>query len=358
MDCEDTLSNSENRTYTVIGLMSGTSLDGLDVAICEFTCDSTWSGRILQFNVFDFPEALHSSLKNSMILTAEELWKIDKSWSHFAAECISKTSPELLLRVQLLSSHGHTVFHNPQDGYSVQIGSGAVLAAQTNLPVVCDLRSLDIAYGGQGAPLVPLVDSTLFTEYTACLNLGGFANISILPKAWDIGVCNNLLNILAREKGVEYDAEGSIAKSGKIIDDLLQQMLSISYHKLPPPKSLGLEWIQRELYPLLEKVADHPLEDRMRTAVEYIAISIVNDCPNAGKILVTGGGAFNRFLIQRLNELSDGVEFYLPESEMINGKEAFAFAFLGLLRWLGKPNVLKSSTGAKKESSGGAVWLP
>ena len=358
MDCEDTLSNSENRTYTVIGLMSGTSLDGLDVAICEFTCDPTWSGRILQFNMFDFSESLRSSLKNSMILTAEELWKLDKSWAHFAAECVSKTSPELLLRVQLLSSHGHTVFHNPQDGYSVQIGSGAVLAAQSNLPVVCDLRSLDIAYGGQGAPLVPLVDSTLFSEYTACLNLGGFANISILPKAWDIGVCNNLLNILAREKGVEYDAEGSIAKSGEIIGDLLQQMLSIPYHRLPPPKSLGVEWMQKELYPLLEKVADHPLEDRMRTAVEYIAISIVNDCPKAGKILVTGGGAFNRFLIQRLNELGDGVEFYLPESEVINGKEAFAFAFLGLLRWLGKPNVLKSTTGARKESSGGAVWLP
>ena len=358
MDCEDTLSNSENRTYTVIGLMSGTSLDGLDVAICEFTCDPTWSGRILQFNMFDFSESLRSSLKNSMILTAEELWKLDKSWAHFAAECVSKTSPELLLRVQLLSSHGHTVFHNPQDGYSVQIGSGAVLAAQSNLPVVCDLRSLDIAYGGQGAPLVPLVDSTLFSEYTACLNLGGFANISILPMAWDIGVCNNLLNILAREKGVEYDAEGSIAKSGKIIGDLLQQMLSIPYHRLPPPKSLGVEWMQKELYPLLEKVADHPLEDRMRTAVEYIAISIVNDCPKAGKILVTGGGAFNRFLIQRLNELGDGVEFYLPESEVINGKEAFAFAFLGLLRWLGKPNVLKSTTGARKESSGGAVWLP
>jgi anhydro-N-acetylmuramic acid kinase len=358
MDCEDTLSNSENRTYTVIGLMSGTSLDGLDVAICEFTCDSTWSGRILQFNMFDFPEALRSSLKNSMILTAEELWKLDKSWAHFAAECVSKTPQELLSRVQLLSSHGHTVFHNPQDGYSVQIGSGAVLAAQSNFPVVCDLRSLDIAYGGQGAPLVPLVDSTLFSEYTACLNLGGFANISILPMAWDIGVCNNLLNILAREKGVEYDAEGSIAKSGKIIDALLQQMLSISYHRLPPPKSLGVEWMQKELYPLIEKVADHPLEDRMRTAVEYIAISIVNDCPKAGKILVTGGGAFNRFLIQRLNELGDGVEFYLPEPEVINGKEAFAFAFLGLLRWLGKPNVLKSTTGARKESSGGAVWLP
>jgi anhydro-N-acetylmuramic acid kinase len=164
--------------------------------------------------------------------------------------------------------------------------------------------------------------------------------------------------MLAREKGVEYDAEGSIAKSGEIIDDLLDTMLSISYHRLPPPKSLGVEWMHKELYHLLEKVADHPLEDRMRTAVEYIAISIVNDCPKAGKILVTGGGAFNSFLIQRLNELADGVEFYLPESDIINGKEAFAFAFLGLLRWLGKPNVLKSTTGASKESSGGAVWLP
>lgn len=358
MEDKDTLSNSENVIYTVIGLMSGTSLDGLDVAICEFTYGSIWNGRILQFKVFDFPEDLSYSLKNCMTLNGEELCKLDKSWAYFAAECVSKTSQELLPLVQLLSSHGHTVFHNPEDGYSVQIGSGAVLAAQTQLPVVCDLRSLDIAYGGQGAPLVPLVDATFFSEYTACLNLGGFANISVLPHAWDVGVCNNLLNMLAREKGLEYDSEGSLAKSGEIIQALLNDLLSLSYHRLPPPKSLGVEWMHKELQPILDKAAHHSLEDRLRTAVEYLAIIIVNDCPKSGKILVTGGGAFNRFLIHRLNQLSDGVEFYLPESDIINGKEAFAFAFLGLLRWLGKPSVLKSATGAIKESSGGAVWMP
>jgi len=358
MDDKDTLSISDNGIHTVIGLMSGTSLDGLDVAICEFTYDSIWTGRMLQFKMFDFPENLGSSLKNCMNLNSEELWKLDKSWAYFAAECVSKTSQKFLPLVQLLSSHGHTVFHNPEDGYSVQIGSGAVLAAQTNLPVVCDLRSLDIAYGGQGAPLVPLVDSILFSEYSACLNLGGFANISVLPNAWDIGVCNNLLNMLAREKGLEYDSEGSLAKSGKIIRVLLEEMLSLSYHTLPPPKSLGVEWMNKELQPILDKASHHSLEDRLRTAVEYIALIIVNDCPKSGKILATGGGALNCFLIQRLNELSDGVEFYLPDSEMINGKEAFAFAFLGLLRWLGKPNVLKSATGSIKASSGGAVWMP
>ena len=148
------------------------------------------------------------ALSNSMDLKTEELWRLDKAWAEFSAECVSKMSPDYLSSVQLLSSHGHTVFHNPNDGYSVQIGSGAVLAARTNLPVVCDLRSLDIAYGGQGAPLVPLVDKTLFSEYDACLNLGGFANISRLPKAWDIGVCNNLLNKLALEKPTPLFPEG------------------------------------------------------------------------------------------------------------------------------------------------------
>ena len=358
MEYKDTLSNSENGTYTAIGLMSGTSLDGLDVAVCEFTCNPTWSGRILQLKMFDFPEGLHDELKISRSLSAEKLWKLDKRWAHFAAECVSQISAELLPFVQVVSSHGHTVFHNPQESYSVQIGSGAVLASQTNIPVVCDFRSLDIAYGGQGAPLVPFVDSVLFAEYTACLNLGGFANISVLPQAWDIGVCNNLLNLLAREKELQYDSEGKLAKSGKTIVDLLDELLSLNYHVLAPPKSLGVEWMDTDLCPLLEKYAHHSLEDRMRTAVEYIAITIVNDCPKSGVILVTGGGSFNCFLIQRMNELSHGVEFYLPESDMINGKEAFAFAFLGLQRWLGKSNVLKSATGASKASSGGAVWLP
>jgi anhydro-N-acetylmuramic acid kinase len=358
MDCKDTLSNSDSGTYKIIGLMSGTSLDGLDVAVCEFTYDSEWRGSILEFRDFNFPKDLRVALSNSMDLKAEELWRLDKAWAEFSAECVSKMSPDYLPLVQLLSSHGHTVFHNPNDGYSVQIGSGAVLAARTNLPVVCDLRSLDIAYGGQGAPLVPLVDKTLFSEYDACLNLGGFANISRLPKAWDIGVCNNLLNKLAREKGLEFDSGGSIAESGIVIQEMLQEMLRLEYHKRIPPKSLGQEWVQDELYPILERFALHPLEDRLRTSVEYIALTIVNDCPFIGKILVTGGGAFNSFLIKRLNKLSPDVTFYLPENDMINGKEAYAFAFLGLLRWLEKPTVIKSTTGAIKESSGGAVWLP
>ena len=264
-----------------------------------------------------------------------------------------------------MSSHGHTVFHNPNDGYTVQIGSGADLAALTSLPVVCDLRRLDVAYGGQGAPLVPKADSILFSQYSACLNLGGFANISHLnspqnTRAWDIGVCNNLLNILASEKGLAYDDRGEIASSGKVIPAFLTDLMSLPYHHLPPPKSLGVEWVNAEVWPVLNTYKHVSLEDRMCTSVEYIALTIINSCESSGEILVTGGGVFNTYLMSRLHALSriHSFEFVTPDSNMIHGKEAYAFAFLGLLRFFNKPNTLQSVTGASISSSSGAVWMP
>lgn len=203
MDYEDTLTAPSKGPWVVIGLMSGTSLDGLDVAVCEFTAghDSLdWSGQITHFECFKYPSELATRLRGSMELTSEKLFQLDRDWARFSAKCVNT----LNTKADLLSSHGHTVFHNPKDGYTVQIGSGADLAALTSLPVVCDLRRLDVAYGGQGAPLVPKADSILFSQYSACLNLGGFANISHLnslnTRAWDIGVCNNLLNLLASDR--------------------------------------------------------------------------------------------------------------------------------------------------------------
>jgi len=364
MDSEDTLTASLKGPWVVIGLMSGTSLDGLDVAVCEFDVNtdfSNWRGEITYYQCFKYPSDLSLRLRESMSMTSEKLFQLDRDWARFAASCVNT----LNTKAHLLSSHGHTVFHNPSDGYTVQIGSGADLAALTSLPVVCDLRRLDVAYGGQGAPLVPKADSILFAKYSACLNLGGFANISHLndsqdTTAWDIGVCNNLLNKLSSEMGLEYDDGGSIASSGKLIPELLKEFMSLSYHKLHPPKSLGIEWVKSDILPILSKYNHLPIKDRMCTAVEYISLTIINSCPNSGKILVTGGGVLNTFLMSRLSQLSlnSSFEFVVPELKMIHGKEAFAFAFLGLLRALNKPNTLQSVTGASKSSASGAIWLP
>ena len=363
MDCEDTLTDPLKRSWTVLGLMSGTSLDGLDVALCEFTSldgDSAWKGEIVQFKCFEFSVSLSKRLRNGINLQAEDLFKLDRDWACFAAKCVNSMN----VKADLLSSHGHTVFHNPSDGYTVQIGSGADLAALTSMPVVCDLRRLDVAYGGQGAPLVPLVDSLLFSEYSACINLGGFSNISHLngnlTTAWDIGVCNNLLNHLSREINLEYDDGGIISSSGVVIPDLLSSLLSLPYHELSPPKSLGMEWMVESVLPILNEYSSSSLEDRMRTSVEYVAQTIVESCPSSGSVLITGGGVFNSFLMSRLQELTKSfdINFEIPDPIISQGKEAYAFAFLGLLRYLNKPNILQSVTGASKASSGGAVWIP
>lgn len=364
MDYEDTLRASSQETWVVIGLMSGTSLDGLDVAVCEFVAGhdlTEWRGQISRFECFRYPPELASRLRRSMELTSEKLFKLDRDWARFSAKCVNT----LNTKADLLSSHGHTVFHNPNDGYTVQIGSGADLAALTSLPVVCDLRRLDVAYGGQGAPLVPKADSILFSQYSACLNLGGFANISHLnssqnTRAWDIGVCNNLLNLLASERGLAYDNHGEIASSGKVIPAFLTDLMSLSYHHLSPPKSLGIEWVNAEVLPVLNTYKHMPLEDRLSTSVEYIALTIINSCESSGEILVSGGGVFNTYLMSRLDLLSrsHSFEFVTPDVNMIHGKEAYAFAFLGLLRFLNKPNTLQSVTGASISSSSGAVWLP
>lgn len=351
MECKDTI--------TVTGIMSGTSLDGLDVARVKFFLSESacWTFELEEFKCFEFPEDLRSELKNSMNLSGLDLSKLSHKWARFAAECASK----LKGASELVASHGHTVFHQPENGFTVQIGSGATLAANVGLPVVCDLRSLDVAHGGTGAPLIPIVDELLFPEYDACINLGGFSNISLKGDgellAWDIGPCNNLLNKLANEADLEYDMDGGLASSGEILDHMLSELLSFSYHSQSPPKSLGMEWINTNLLPVLEKFADAPLESRLHTSVEYIAKTISVALP-AGKVLVTGGGAKNTYLIDRLKALSPSSDIIVPNPQLIDSKEALGFAFLGLLRWRGEENVRNSVTGARIPSSGGAVWLP
>jgi len=366
MDCKDTITHSLKKTWKVVGIMSGSSLDGLDVALANFTRENNgiWSGELDQIHCFDFPASLKVRLHKAMHMTALEMCELDRDWALFAAKCVKDSITNLSLKPDLVASHGHTVFHNPSEGFTTQIGSGAIIAAETHMPVVCDLRSLDVAYGGTGAPLIPLVDKLLFSEYDGCLNLGGFSNISHLNSkpeviAWDIGPCNNLLNKVSRIVGFEYDKDGLIASKGVIKDELFNDLCALTYHHKPAPKSLGMEWVESELRLVIDKYSSLSVGDKLRTAVEYIAHIIVVDSP-AGRVLVSGGGVWNTFLMDRIRKISadKSTEFLIAEPDMANGKEAYGFAFLGLLRWLGESNVYQEVTGASRPSSGGAVWLP
>ena len=361
MDREDTTTESLEKSWTVIGLMSGTSLDGLDIARAKFEINSKgdWVGELLDFKCFDYPEELWARLRNSMELGALELKCLERDWSRFAAEKVL----ELKEDSDLLCSHGHTVFHKPEDGITLQIGSGSILSSLTGLPTVCDLRSQDVALGGTGAPLIPVVDRMLFSEYSACVNLGGFSNISLSDEestiAWDMGPCNNLLNLLAREVGLDFDEDGKMAQEGVIADSLLEDLLKLDYHAEKPPKSLGMEWFYNEMLPILVAHKGLSLENMMCTSVEYIATTIVADLP-VGSTLFSGGGARNKYLIRRILEMIEGTDrkIIIYEAPMLDAKEAYGFAFLGLLRWLLMDNVLESVTGASRPTSSGAIYQP
>ena len=361
MESEDTTTDALDKSWTVIGLMSGTSLDGLDIARARFEIDENgdWHGELLDFECFEYPEELWKKLRGSMEMGALELKYLERDWSNFTAEKVASMG----LEADLLCSHGHTVFHRPQDGITLQIGSGAILAATTGLPTICDLRSLDVAYGGTGAPLIPMVDRNLFSTYSACVNLGGFSNISFSNDeetvAWDMGPCNNLLNLIARELGIDYDKDGDLARKGLIAESFLKELLALEYHDLRPPKSLGMEWFYNEMLPVLVKNKGLSIENIMCTSVEYVATTIASDLP-PGKVLFSGGGARNTFLMERLEKLlvDSESEIEICQAPMIDAKEAYGFAFLGLQRWLLLDNVLNSVTGASRSTSSGAIWLP
>ncbi|MAO46054.1 MAG: anhydro-N-acetylmuramic acid kinase [Crocinitomicaceae bacterium] len=358
---EDTTTDALKKSWTVIGLMSGTSLDGLDIARAKFelTSQSDWVGELINFKCYDYPDELRGRLRSSMELGSLDLKYLERDWSRFAAEKVL----ELKEDSDLLCSHGHTVFHKPEDGITLQIGSGSILASLTGLPTVCDLRSQDVSLGGTGAPLIPVVDRMLFSEYSACVNLGGFSNISLSNDdstiAWDIGPCNNLLNLLAREVGLDFDKDGKMAQEGLISDGLLDDLLKLEYHNLKPPKSLGMEWFYNEMLPVLIAHKGLSLENMMCTSVDYIATTIVADLP-VGSTLFSGGGARNKYLIRRILKMVDGTDrkIIISEAPMLDAKEAYGFAFLGLLRWLLMDNVLNSVTGASRSTSSGAIYLP
>jgi anhydro-N-acetylmuramic acid kinase len=350
-------------SYKVIGLMSGTSLDGLDVAACEFYQEGTrWKYKIHAARTFTYSPDWTRKLSQLHLTDALTLAKTDSEYGHLLGTLARTFQHDYGFEAQLIASHGHTIFHQPDSGLTFQIGSGSAIAAETGLPVVCDFRSLDVALGGQGAPLVPLGDRLLFADYDACLNLGGFANISMENGgdriAFDICPVNIVLNRLASRLGLSYDPDGRTAREGTIDPALLYKLNQLDYFNAPHPKSLGREWVEFHVVPLLSGEEDN-VRNLLRTYCEHIALQINHSVENQEplSILVTGGGARNQFLLERIMVLGNH-RWVIPDEILLDFKEAMVFAFLGLLRSLGEPNILRSVTGGRADHCGGASFQP
>jgi anhydro-N-acetylmuramic acid kinase len=349
--------------HSIIGMMSGTSLDGVDLAHCTFEeTDNGYSYNLGICETIPYPELWLNRLKTIPFASALEYAETHTAYGRYIGQLVLDFINKNEIYADFVASHGHTIFHNPAKHYTSQIGEGAAIAAGCGLPVVCDFRTGDVAAGGQGAPLVPIGDQLLFEEYNYCLNLGGFANISMWHNnkriAFDISPANIILNYIAGQKGKAFDKNGEMAASGTIHTELLQTLNSLGYYHIQPPKSLGREWIEKEIIPMLN-LYNISLEDAACTFCEHIAIQIAAclDNDSQKQMLTTGGGAFNNYLVKRI-AANTAVKLVIPDSKIVNYKEALVFAFLGLLRMQEKPNCLASVTGASHNVSGGAIYLP
>jgi anhydro-N-acetylmuramic acid kinase len=353
--------------YKAIGAMSGTSLDGLDIAYCEFEKkDNTWSYKIIHGETLPYEEALKNQLVNIFHHSAIDLAKLHAEYGQYMGRAIEKFILHHQLKPDLIASHGHTIFHKPSEGFTFQLGSGANIHGVTGLPVVSDFRTVDVSLGGQGAPLVPIGDKLLFTSYDLCLNLGGIANISCDVEAkriaYDICPVNQILNTLSEKIGKPYDDKGMIAASGKINNNLLQLLNKDSYYTLPFPKSMGREYIEEKFLPIFQS-STLSIPDQLATATEHIADIIAKDILSlvkskaTSRLLITGGGAFNMHLIEVMRKkLGDHCNVELPDDNTICFKEALIFAFLGVLRLRGEVNSIASVTGASRDNIGGAIY--
>ena len=343
--------------------MSGTSLDGVDLAYCTFSKTvHGWSYFIEKAATYPYPASWIALLPTLLKADAFTYTRANVDLGMYFGHLISSFVKEYNLIPDFVASHGHTVFHQPAIGLTTQIGSGAAIAAECGLPVVCDFRSSDVAYHGQGAPLVPIGDRLLFKDYRFCLNLGGFSNVSYQDNdqtiAFDVCPVNTILNRFARMQGFDYDKGGAIARSGKIDAKLLADLNDLEYYKQEPPKSLGFEWSDEHVLPLI-KDSSISVPDLLCTFVEHVAVQIslaLGSFPPA-TLLITGGGAKNTYLIERLRAYTRHT-ITIPSPTIIDYKEALIFAFLGVLRMRGEANCLSSVTGATKDAIGGAVYLP
>ncbi len=344
--------------------MSGTSLDGLDIVFCEFINKTeSWDFRLIKGKTLTYPDAWKELLEKAYSMKAPLLCELDHNFGRYLGAVCRDFLSENGGDPSFISSHGHTVFHRPDQGYSFQIGNGHDIAAVTDLPVIYDFRSHDVSLGGQGAPLVPTGDKLLFGEYDLCLNIGGFSNVSFDNEehsriAFDICPANTVLNHVSHRLGAEYDRNGNMGKKGRVIPGLLAELNSLGYYSVSPPKSLGREFLEDLFLPLISSEALRA-EDVLRTLYEHISFQIAEalKVKNKGRVLVTGGGARNGFLMKLLMKQSEH-DIIIPDNSVVDYKEAIIFAFLGLLRMLGENNCLSSVTGASSDCSGGIIVWP
>lgn len=367
--------------YRAIGLMSGSSLDGLDIVFAEIHENGgKWNYEIIHADCYAYNEEWVDRLKNAVSLTALDYQLLHTEYGHYLGQQVNRFIEEnqLHYKVAIVASHGHTTFHIPAKKMTAQLGDGAAIAAVTKLPVVSDLRALDIAFGGQGAPIVPIGEKLLLGDYDYFLNLGGIANISgsakPLLEGWGFDVCaaNRVLNMLAADAGKEYDEGGAIAAKGSVNNELLEKLNALGYYKQAYPKSLANDFGTDTVYPIIKDslpvATGSGIPDALRTYTEHIAAQIKNAIADMGnrqqatshrKLLATGGGAFNTFLVERLKDHLDelNIEVIIPDEKLVKYKEALIMALIGVLRWREETNVLSSVTGAKRDSVGGAMWM-
>jgi len=351
------------KAYKVTGLMSGSSLDGVDLACCTFIRNrGEWSFDIIASETLPYPGELITRLHNASNRSMEDIRILDDELGQYYGELINQFHSRNNLLPDLIASHGHTILHEPGKGITVQAGNGRIMANVTGVSVVSDFRKEDVAQGGEGAPLVPVGDRLLFGEYDACLNLGGFANVSYEGEdrqriAFDVGPANMALNWIAGLMHQDFDRDGAISRSGKVDRVLLKELNELDFYGLEPPKSLGREWFLVSFLPILKRAKLDPA-DLMATVSEHIAVQI-SGCLNklsSGSVLVTGGGAMNLALVEKIEHLLD-LQMVIPDQQIIEYKEALIFALLGLLRVLGEINTLSSVTGGKSDLSAGTVSM-
>ena len=350
-----------SKLHKVIGVMSGTSLDGLDIIYVEFAKDALHNFQINCSETIKYTQEWESKLREGVHKNSQELQMLDAAYGTLLAQHITSfIEKHQLTEVDFIASHGHTILHTPAAGVTLQIGNGAIIAKATGLKVICDFRTQDVQLGGQGAPLVPIGDQLLFSTYDACLNLGGFANISYAEHAqriaYDIAPINIVLNYYTNHIGLAYDDKGNIAATGVVHQPLLRQLNQLEFYKKKPPKSLGLEWVQAHVLPLIDSF-NLATKDLLRTCVEHMAIQISNALVRRKEVLVTGGGVFNSFLMERISQISS-TKICIPSTELIEYKEALIFGLLGVLRADNQVNCLKSVTGARKDHSAGELFHP